>query len=526
MISNPLNIAKRFLAWSLCFVCVAALHLRLFQYAEDDAYIHFRIVENFLRHGKPYFNLNEAVMVSSSPGWTLFLAVFFNVRSISPIEIAVINALFTTLGALIFVFLLRVLTGSSRKAGYYWLFGVIYVSLVLVASLGLMEIPLSLLILGLAILLFAKGNRCSFALLGIAVFFRLEFIVFLIVFYVYNLLQKKISARIALLYTAMGVLPFLFYDQFFFHTIIPHTLTAKSIIYFRSYFETFIGIIFGLIPGFPLASMSPAQIMLIIIFLILIALSIIILIVNSMRNGLDNEANQISLVVMLSGTFIALAYLKERVYLFPWYVPLYSIPIFFSLVHLIYSHKPRFQLALLTLLITPAIINLADITYSAFIDPSAFAGFERGARVRKYLEVGEYLHTKYPESTLMSSEIGGLGYGFKGHIVDAAGLASPEALRYHPMSVPDERSNGSIGAIPAGLVETTKPDIIVSYDIFIEDLIHSRVIENYYLIKDAVFVDSDLSISKTKTIWGSNHLNIFIRGDLVYGDVTRKGSFK
>jgi hypothetical protein len=147
-------------------------------------------------------------------------------------------------------------------------------------------------------------------------------------------------------------------------------------------------------------------------------------------------------------------------------------------------------------------------------------------RARKYLEVGRYLYDRYPESTLMSSEIGGLGYGFKGYVVDAAGLASPGALKYHPMKVPEERSNGSIGAIPVGLVEEIKPDIIVSYDIFIENLVNSDVIKDYYLIRDPVFVESDLNMSKTKVIWGSKNLNIFIRRGSIQGQVSCKEECK
>jgi hypothetical protein len=324
--TGAINTKHHLIAFFFSLVFVLLLHLRLFQYAEDDAYIHLRVVENLLRHGKPYFNLSEPVMVSSSPGWTLFLTLFFNVRPLSPIEVAVVNALFTTSGAFIFMYLLRFLTNSSRRDGYYWLFGVIYVSVILTASLGLMEIPISLLILGLAILLFAKGNRYGFSLMGAAVFFRLEIIIFLVIFHVYNLLKRKISGKSALRYTAMGMLPFVIYELFFFNTIIPNTLAAKSIIYLRSYFDIFIGVIFGLVPELPFFSLSIYQILIRIIFLVLIGFSIAVLVADSVKNRIEIEAYQISLATIISGALIAAAYLKQRVYLFPWYIPLYSVP--------------------------------------------------------------------------------------------------------------------------------------------------------------------------------------------------------
>src|SRR5712692_2540162 len=41
----------------------------------DDAFIHLRIAHNFLQTGHPYFNPGEHVMVTSSPVWTLLLAM-------------------------------------------------------------------------------------------------------------------------------------------------------------------------------------------------------------------------------------------------------------------------------------------------------------------------------------------------------------------------------------------------------------------------------------------------------------------
>ncbi len=71
----------------------------------------------------------------------------------------------------------------------------------------------------------------------------------------------------------------------------------------------------------------------------------------------------------------------------------------------------------------------------------------------------------------MSSEIGGLGEGFEGEILDAVGLATPSAIKYHPMRVPDERSSGDLGEIPTGFVSEMRPDVIVSYDVFAESLL-------------------------------------------------------
>jgi hypothetical protein len=53
------------------------LHVKLYQYAFDDAYIHFRIARNFFENGAPYFNDNNILKVSTSTGWTVFLIFLY-----------------------------------------------------------------------------------------------------------------------------------------------------------------------------------------------------------------------------------------------------------------------------------------------------------------------------------------------------------------------------------------------------------------------------------------------------------------
>jgi len=121
----------------------------------------------------------------------------------------------------------------------------------------------------------------------------------------------------------------------------------------------------------------------------------------------------------------------------------------------------------------------------------------------------------------MTSEIGGLGYGFSGYVFDACGLASPDALEYHPMAIPKERSGGGICAIPPGFVAEQSPDIIVSYDLFIESFLQSDYITEYNLKTHELFLkdDREKAIVETplgkleRNLWGIRNLYIFIRKD-------------
>jgi len=162
------------------------------------------------------------------------------------------------------------------------------------------------------------------------------------------------------------------------------------------------------------------------------------------------------------------------------------------------------------ILATPIVVFqlfiIGIIVYSAFNNPAFYIGFSEGARVRQYVQIGKEIFQQNPESVLMTSEIGGVSYGFRGTIVDASGLASPEAQKYHPMKVPDERSHGGIGAIPVGFVRENNPDIIVSYDIFVESLLQSDVLDEYTVTKIPLFLEDDRRIAVIRMPWTGNIL--------------------
>jgi len=132
------------------------LHLGLHDYAFDDAYIHFRVAEQLLEQGAPYYNSGEAVMASSSPVWTLLLSALFLVTGSSAGFVAILNGVIAALGALTFVALARELTAGELGKPLCWAFALPYLSLIHFSSTGLMETALALLVLGLGALLYAR----------------------------------------------------------------------------------------------------------------------------------------------------------------------------------------------------------------------------------------------------------------------------------------------------------------------------------------------------------------------------------
>ena len=151
---NSNNISKIILIYTILFVFSTIIHLRLSNYAEDDAYIHIRIVDHMLRYSQPYFNLGESVLASSSSGWTLFLTVFFwIIPPLSPQLISIINSFFLCVGSLLVFILIRILSENKYGKSTYIMGSFLYFSILLQSSVSLMEIPLTFLLLLIAIYL-------------------------------------------------------------------------------------------------------------------------------------------------------------------------------------------------------------------------------------------------------------------------------------------------------------------------------------------------------------------------------------
>jgi len=97
------------------------------------------------------------------------------------------------------------------------------------------------------------------------------------------------------------------------------------------------------------------------------------------------------------------------------------------------------------------------------------------------------------------------------------GLVSPGALKYHPMKVPQERRSGLLGSIPPAYVSEVNPDIIVSYDFYMDALFKSKIIDNYIIMKEERYAPRDMAVARTGPSATAKDLNILIRKDRYAG---------
>lgn len=494
------------------------MHLKLSQYAFDDAYIHFRVARNLLDLGAPYFNAHEIVKVSTSSGWTLFLATLLGLaRAIGleqsfPTTVSLINACISLGGMIVFTKVTENLSNARLDPVRKVLFQITYLTLLASSSIGLMETPLAFLLAGVGIQELLHSRPRGFFWIGLAAYVRLELMILLIAVAFLSILKGKTYILQAFLFSALGILPILIYDLYFFGTIVPQSILAKSTIYSLTWLHTLTR---GVLLSFPVAFLEH-QFLFFTGGLILLISILVISAITVFRNRRIWQGRWIVIFTLWSlGIFCG--YLAGQTLIFEWYAPLFIIPLVLALT--LCASKEIFPGNSIAtgLQFIVFLINLSlfvQFSYAAVFDRGEYLLFENGARVKTYLETGKILYEEYPDATLLTAEIGGLGYAFRGKILDAAGLASPEALPFHPMDIPGERPRGDLGAIPPEYAERHQPDLIVSFDSFAQALLASNIANQYNMVLIPAYLPKDALYSKSNTIWGNKYLRIYVRKDL------------
>lgn len=496
--------SKGFLAaaYVMLWVLLVFVHRQLFPYIDDDSYIHLRIVRNLLEHGVPYFNVEEHIMSSSSSGWTIFLFLFFKIFGYKLTLLPSLHATVLTLAVFVYQLLLQQLTGLNRFLSFISS-SVLVISGCQFASLGYMETTFTLALLGFGAWLYYKGRASAFLFLAAASFFRMEMWAAFILFAAGAAVFKQVKLLPSLGFTTLGALPFFTYNMHFFGTNVPNTIGAKSVIYNLTAYDTLLKEWFSFVQGNVAGKFI--SIFLVLVFVVLVLLTVI---------RKFSEAN--SYLIMAFGVGIAIAYVFKKILVFQWYVPIYTLPVLLGcFVWIVRERRVAFS-AVLLLLLLPYMFLFAQAVYASATGKfQVYKNFKPGARVQQYVQVSQWLYKKYPTAVLMTSEIGGLGYGFGGKILDGCGLISPDAINYHPMKVPEQRTSSLIGAIPLKYVQEKMPELLVSLESFCEEFSSSGLAqEKYHKIQLPVFTARDLRLAPDSNIWGSNFLLVYIRKDI------------
>ena len=99
--------------------------------------------------------------------------------------------------------------------------------------------------------------------------------------------------------------------------------------------------------------------------------------------------------------------------------------------------------------------------------------------------------------------MGALGYFYRGRVLDACGLVSPEALPFLPVPA-DRRVHPTAGAISVAFVQSTEPEFVVTMPTFAaRSLARSEWFDTHYRQIAAVPLP--------RPTWGSEEVLVFHR---------------
>jgi len=451
-------------------------------------------------------------MATSSPLWTVVLAVLFASVGEQPIIVPALNAcLLAAAWALCSAILLLSLPtfekAWKRILMYLAVFALVLVSLGY-TSVSQMETALAIdLFLG-GVAAFIVDSDWALSLLVLAAFTRLEMAISCLIFLIVASFLHRIRLRGIIGAVAVGLLgtAFLLIQ---FHTIIPNTIHAKAAGYSVGHLEMAFDLLWDG-PGDPQYGLIRFVSWLIAAVSLLWATTSLL---QTNRAGLLSSWPVYT--AFICGLLICAAYLAHPTLLLFWYRPLYTLPILlFLLFKLCQNPRSKYSVML------PLFVGLWSY-HVVMVLPGVFCGryeaspdFDEVARVHRYTAIGQILNSACPTSTLLTTEIGGLGEGFQGYIVDGLGLSSPEAIKYQPLKIPEERPNGKIGGMPPGIVREKQPDVIVSYDVFALAFLQSPELSLYQQIQIPMFNRADQVKAKDSRLWGeSSRLFLFLRRD-------------
>lgn len=447
------------------------------QHLYDDAYIHARLADHTLAWGLPIFNAGEIFKVGSSSGFVLLIAALgYFVDLILAIRIIEFVAVSLCVGAL---FHLAANAGAGVSSGTRGLAVVGAIPYLLLAGLGGMETPVACMLLVFSAVAFQR-RRYAWALcwISLAVWFRIE----TLLLWVGALCIATRGSQKAFI-GGWPLLLLVAFDLHFFGTLMPHAAKVKSVAYGFPWLDAVRN---ALSFGQPYGAWSA---LLGLLLLLVWGCSLVL----ALRS---RDVFEPSFAFLTLSVGILLAWLVGRTVIFQWYYCLLVLP--FCAAVLLEEGFPALSPICASFFKGANLLVLALFFLFGYKSLGPVFGKKDSPgmnfRVSRYMDIGRALYTQCPSCVLVTSEIGALGYSFKGRVYDAFGLGDPEAVRFHPMKVPQERQGFHIGAIPPAYVRLRSPDFVVSMPVFSMALRASGELRHYVAYDCPLYPDSSVAI--------------------------------
>jgi hypothetical protein len=444
------------------------------------------------------------------------------IKSSLPVITSIFNSLIVVAGAFIYTALFEQIANKPPSLLFKSIFFLTYLGIVLPISIGLMETPTAILLVGVAFLLLMNNNHWCLTIFGVLPFFRPEMIVVVILTGIYIVATKRFKVYESIMYFLVGALPFFVFDLFFFQTLIPNTIKVKSVVYSLTYIASIKYLItyfwgdlelLGNLIEFSMMDkiIYSGYALWVLASIILIYLYKIIYQISVKKDFKEKE--WLGLLFFFWVVAIIFGYFYKRTLIFSWYSVLFLVPLLLIIGKTVVESQSRTLMIVFSIMLAPLFLGqfsrILQVSLGAFYDRSFTPDFVSSARVRNYIQTGKELYAQYPDARVMAAEIGGLGYGFEGYIYDGVGLVSPDAIKYHPLDV------NAFGGIPSGFLREKQPELVVGYDVFLQDLLFGDTLKGYTQYQYPLLLSDDLAKVNSNEIFNSKALNVFVDNDLI-----------
>lgn len=233
------NLIRRNIQLSLLLV-LAGIFLALSFYrlnglAADDSFIHRRIALHYLQTDRAFYNLDQRVMVTSSPLWTILLALAGAVvPTTNPVPWLELIFVLTGAGA---AFLLAK-DGSRKEDWFADAFPVIAFLFVcagdLPTAIAQMESPCAIALILTGSLGVLRKKSWGMPLLVLACFVRYECVLLVVLVGIWSIVHRSWTRSSLVASASVGILG-IAWLSWQYGTVIPNTVIAKSHAYILTY---------------------------------------------------------------------------------------------------------------------------------------------------------------------------------------------------------------------------------------------------------------------------------------------------
>jgi arabinofuranosyltransferase len=476
---SPRTAAVRFWAVGILISLLgSAIRLVVGPLLIDDAYIYFRYALDAAMGKGLVYNPGQWVFGATSPAYTFILVL----ASKAGLDLTRASVVF---GIALDFFSTVVLLAIGRKLGTNltgWLTALLFslAPKAVIPGLSGMETSLFtlLIILSFACLVFERSSA-AIILAGLAGATRPEGLALLGVILVYKTFgERKLPWRETLVASA-PIMIWLTISRILYGEWIPNSINAKATVFppYPNPFHDSILIVRYMTNPFEFTSTTPQLTWVNLIFVCLGGIGLLSVVRRSK-----------AIVVFLAwSAVIAGSYAVINRSMFPWYLgPLFPTasvllacavgwfgrlgPIAATLRRLSPHTTTAFQMS--------ALLVLGLGLWSTSISAGSAVRIDQAHREATYLRLGEWLAIHLPAGdTVGSAEIGAIGYGYPGPILDYTGLVSPEVLPF--FAAPDFVFHYP-HTLPAAAVERFATPVLVTYDKFIVDIRNTNWFKREY----------------------------------------------